>query len=404
MHGSENCDHITVDQPRSLFAAVCFSAVAIIVFNALPVIMGVASDTLGLAADQIGLLASVELGGIGLASVSGLFWIRKLHWRRTVLIGTLVLATGNVLSIFADSATTLFVLRFLTGLLGEGVIFTVAIAAIGDARDTDRAFAFSIVGQVGLGMLALFSFPYIAHSMGYAGVMGIMAILAVACLVLLPWLPVGGAKEAETNGLAQLDASANSITTPLIGLSGMACWFVGLSGIWAFVERIGIEVPMTQTAVGTLLSLGLGLGAVASLVVALIGDRYGRFWPPLAAVALHVLICFLFAGKLNVIIYAVLVLSFTFVWNSGLPFLLGLIADSDSSGKMVVLIVSTQAFANTAGPLIAGQTIQLGGLASVGLFSGFFSLLALAIFAIFIYRVKSLLALKPRVFGTSVER
>ena len=67
---------VTIDQPLPLVATVTFSAVAIIIFNALPVIMGVASDSLGLSATQLGLLASVELGGIGLTSVSGLFWIR----------------------------------------------------------------------------------------------------------------------------------------------------------------------------------------------------------------------------------------------------------------------------------------------------------------------------------------
>jgi predicted MFS family arabinose efflux permease len=388
-------NNISVDLPRSLFATVCFSAVAIIIFNALPVIMGVASDTLGLNSEQLGLMAAVELAGIGLTSISGLIWIRKVRWRRAVLLGTLTLATGNVLSIFADSASTLIPLRFLTGLLGEGVIFTVAIAAIGDARNADRAFAYSIVGQVGLGMVALWCFPYIALSMGYAGVMGVMAALALACLVLLPWLPAGGEKAVEPGALAPIDAAANSFVTPLIGLLGMVCWFIGLSGIWAFVERIGSQVPIPQTTIGMLLSLGLGLGALASLTVALVGDRYGRFWPPLAAIAVHALICFLLAGKLTVFMYSALVLSFTFVWNIGLPFFLGLIADSDSGGRMVVLLVSAQAFGNTLGPLIAGQIIEVKGMASVGFSSALFCLLALMIVALFIYRARKILNLKP---------
>jgi predicted MFS family arabinose efflux permease len=127
----------------------------------------------------------------------------------------------------------------------------------------------------------------------------------------------------------------------------------------------------------------------------LVGDRYGRFWPPLAAIAVHALICFLLAGKLTVFMYSALVLSFTFVWNIGLPFFLGLIADSDSGGRMVVLLVSAQAFGNTLGPLVAGQIIEVNGMASVGFSSALFCLLALMIVALFIYRARKMLNLKP---------
>ena len=390
-----NNNSFTKDQPRSLFAAVSFSAVAIIIFNALPVIMGVASDALALSAEQMGVMASAELGGIGLTSVSGLFWIRKLPWRRAVLFGTLALAAGNVLSIFAETASTLIALRFLTGLVGEGVVFTVAIAAIGDAKNTDRAFAYSIVGQVGLGMVALWGFPYIALAAGFAGIMCTMTVLALACLVLLPWLPAGGVKVLAPEGPALVAAGSGSNSIPLLGLLGMVCWFIGLSGIWAFLERIGMEVPMQQTSIGSLLSLGLGLGALASLAVALIGDRYGRYWPPLAAIAAHAVLCFLFGGQLTAFAYGLMVLLITFVWNIGLPYLLGLIADSDSTGRMVVLVVTAQAFGNTLGPLVAGQVVELRGLSSVGYSSALFCLLALMILGFFMYRVRLMLSLKP---------
>lgn len=397
-----NTNSVTIDQPLPLIAAVNFGAVAIIIFNALPVIMGVASDTLGLSAEQLGLLASLELAGIGLTSVSGLFWIRKISWRRAVLIGTLVLAAGNVLSAFAGGASTLIALRFFTGLLGEGVIFTVAIAAIGDSRNADRAFAYSIVGQVGLGMVALWSFPYVAASLGFPGVMGVMAVLAVLSLLLLPWLPAGGEKIEPSDKAGQSGVAAGAITTPLIGLFGIVVWFIGLSGIWAFVERIGIEIPLEQTTIGMLLSLGLGLGALASLLVALVGDRYGRFWPPLSALVLHAIICFFFAGELTVFVYGALVLLFTFIWNIGLPYLLGLIADSDASGRLVVLIVSAQAFGNTIGPLVAGQVVESKGLASVGISSALFCIMAFGVFAFFVYRVKTSVAQKPATGNASL--
>jgi predicted MFS family arabinose efflux permease len=376
---------VNVNQPMSLFVVVAYSAIAVLIFNALPVIMGVASDALALSDQQLGLLASLELAGIGITSVSGLYWIRRVSWRPTVALGILALVVGNTLSAFASGATELIALRFFTGLLGEGVIFTVAIAAIGDAEKTDRAFAFSIVGQVALGMVALGSFPYVAQAAGYSGVMGVMAVLALLSLFLLPWLPASGGGAVDTAA----DGAAPLITwLPLLGLLAMLFWFLGLSGIWTFVERIGVEIPLTQQRVGSLLSLGLGLGALASLTVALVGDRYGRRWPPLAAIAIHVLMCIGFTGTLTATAFGAMVLIFTFVWNLGLPYILGMICDSDASGRLVVLIVSAQAFGNTAGPLIAGNVAAQYGVSGVGWSSAGLCAVALCVAVVFAYHFR----------------
>lgn len=381
--------NITIDSPRSLFATVALGSVAIVVFNALPVILGVASDSLGLLPNELGMLAFVELGAIGLCSVSGLYWIRRVPWRPTVMVASLLLVAGNVLSaVFVDLAS-LVTVRFLTGLFGEGVIFTITMAAIGDARDPDRAYAYAIVGQVGLGMAALWGFPLLAESIGYQGVMGAMAALALLGFLLIPWLPAGGQKPTSPDTTAQVASEAGAFTTTFLGLGGITIWFLGLSGIWAFMERIGADIPVAQTTVGALLAVALGLGALASLLVALVGDRYGRYWPPLAVLVVHAILCLILAGPISAFIYGALVLSFTFVWNIGLPYLLGLIADSDVTGRLVVLIVSAQALGNAAGPLLAGKLIEVYGIGGVGTSSALLCLTAFVIVALFIYRMRS---------------
>ena len=391
---------VTVDSRRALFAAIALSAVSILIFNALPVVMGVASDHLLLTAEQMGLLASAELGGIGLVATSGFWWIRRVSWRKASAAGLLVMAVGNLLSISMNSGVELIALRFLVGLLGEGVVFTIAMATIGDARNPDRAFALSIVGQVGLGMLALWAFPLIALSLGYAGVMGTMVVLALLSLTLLQWLPRGGEKPQPDSSQTLDSDTRAAFTTPLFGLIAIVFWFVGLSGIWAFVERVGLLVGLSQTTVGSLLALGLGAGVLGSLLAAWVGDRYGRLWQPPAAVGGHVLMCLLFTWQLNAPIYAALVLGFTFVWNVGLPYLLGLIADSDTSGRLVVLIVSAQALGNTLGPLAAGAVVEDHGLQAVGMSSAFFCTLSLLFLGLFVSRCRARLGFPMHAPGT----
>ena len=105
---------------------------------------------------------------------------------------------------------------------------------------------------------------------------------------------------------------------------------------------------------------------------------------------MHIAMCLLFAGQLTALAYGSVVLSFTFVWNIGLPYLLGLIADSDATGRLVVLIISSQALGNTIGPLVAGGVAERGGLDAVGLSSAGFCLVALALLSLFILRCRAM--------------
>jgi predicted MFS family arabinose efflux permease len=381
---------VAVDEPRALFAAVSLSAIAILVFNALPVIVGVASDSLALGDDQVGLLASLELAGIGITATSGLLWIRRVRWRRAALLALLILAAGNLLSLQVGSANQLLALRFLVGLTGEGLLFTIAMTAIGDARQADRAYAFAIIGQIALGAIALWAFPLLAAAGGFAAVMGTKAGLALLGMPLLLWLPNGGAKPSEAATGPDTVSRAIPLWLPLTGLAAMFIWFVGLGGIWAFIERIGVAIGIPQATVGTLLAAGLAGGLLSSGLAAWLGDRYGRLWPPLVAVGLHALMCLVIAGGVNTITFTIVVLAFTFVWNLGLPYLLGLIANSDSSGKLVVLIVSAQAFGNTIGPLLAGKVATGWGENAIGLSSAACCALALAVVSLFLWHVRHL--------------
>ena len=82
-----------------------------------------------------------------------------------------------------------------------------------------------------------------------------MVTLALLSLTLLQWLPRGGEKpQPESSQTRESDTRA-AFTTPLFGLIAIVFWFVGLSGIWAFVERVGLLVGLSQTTVGSLLAL-----------------------------------------------------------------------------------------------------------------------------------------------------
>ncbi|MGI9288016.1 MAG: MFS transporter [Pseudomonadales bacterium] len=382
---NKNIKTVDINSTWVVIVAVLLSAASVMVFNAQPVILGVASDQLGLSPGQLGMLATAEIGGIGIASVTAVFWIRRLSWRTAAMAGLCVMIAGNLLSALFDQFLPLALTRFFIGLLGEGVVFAVAIGVIGDTEDSDRAFAFTLAGQVGFGMVGLWGFPYLAQPWGYDGIVICLGAIALASLFLLRWVPLHGIKETV---VAEASVESAPLLPVFLGLGAMFLWFTGLSGVWAFIERMGIESGLAQTQVGSILALGMALGMLGALLASWVGDRYGRFWQPVVSLVAHMGLSIVLATSDSPNPYIISVLSFTFIWNIGLPYLLGLIANADVSGRFVVLIIAAQAFGNALGPSIAGSVASAENLTMIGFTASGFCLLSLLIYSLFVVQVK----------------
>lgn len=368
-----------VDQPVTLFTALLLSAVAVLVFNVEPIYLGVLQEHRGLDPSQLGLLVGAEIGGIGFASVAAVFWVRRISWRRAMLFGVAVLIVGNLASAFVEQFTELLTLRGLVGFFGAGTLFAVVNTLFGDTRVPARTFALSIFSQVGLGMLGLLVFPAVAAEWGYAGVLVGMTIPAVLGAFLLGTIPHAGSRSPDT----VVGGAAVSVLPVFVGLAVMLAWFAGLSSLWAFLERIGVEAGFSHGSVGQLLAAGMGLGALSSLVVSVIGNRFGRLWQPAFSIAAHLVLALLVVRVGAQWVYVAAVLSFTLIWNIGLPYLLGGIAAADVQGRLLVLLVAAQAMGNTAGPIIGGYIAEDLGFRAVGYNCALFSLVALLLYSAF---------------------
>ena len=377
------CEQAEINHPLALICAVLFSGVAVLVFNVEPVYLGVMSTHLGFTATELGTIVGVEIGAIGMASVLGVYWIRRVNWRSAMLFGVVVMVAGNTLAIFATDFLSLLLLRAIVGLLGEGVLFSIVNTMFGDTRVPARMFAISLFAQVGLGMLGFLALPSIASDWGYQGVIAAMTLPALVAAGFLYWFPRQGLPQ---EGLA---ADAKSSVSIWFGLAAMFLWFVGLSSLWAFVERIGAERGFASGELGQWLAIGLGAGAFISLVVAGVGNRFGRRWQPPFTISLHLLTGLLVASFEAPLLLIFVVLTFTVIWNLGLPYMLDLIAEADVTGRLIVLFVAAQAAGNTAGPVIGGVLADSYGYGVIGYNCAVFCSVALATCLLFIRRLST---------------
>ena len=368
---------------KQLAAAILLCVPATGFFNVLPVFLGAAAEDFGLTPDKVGFLSAVETGALAFASLLGPFWIKRFNWRSTAIVATTMILAGNLLTLTVKSYEALLIIRMLTGLFGEGIGFSLSIAAVSESEKPDRAFGFLIIVQVVAGAIGLIALPGLIAIWGMPPVLLYLALLALVVLPVLIWMPLASVKTR----IVDPERITFPIYIPLIGLSALAIWCLNIGAYWSFVERIGDHSGVGAQTIGFALSLGMLASLVGGVAAAGAGDRYGRIWPFCLTLLVHAGIVYPLVTALTGIKLALIVISYNLAWNFGMPYLMGLIATSDSSARMAVLMPVSQSLGVGAGAAIAGILANQYGYPSISLFISGCCLLGMILFIPFSLRV-----------------
>jgi len=365
---------VDINSARSILAAIGIMAIAPMFFLIMPLYVGALADDLGLENRQIGVLTSTELVGTSLASLLGLFWIRRFAWRRAIVASVALLLVGNVASILIGAALApLLGLRFATG-FASGSLMCVAVANLGDTDRADRNFALGIVGQLCVSGSFLFALPPLVERWGVAAVFALFSALPVLMLSGLRHLPTRGKAPPPA------DLPVGSTLVPLWGLFGSACFFVAATSVWAFVERIGVNAGFSSGFIGTALGFSTIVSIAGAFAASWLAGRVGRIWPMVIA-ALGQIACLpLLVEGVSPAVYVVAVLLYSVFWNLWVPFQMGVIAEADTSGRFVVLITFFQAAGVAIGPVLATRFLSGDNYLAVNWMGGIFAVLSLLLF------------------------
>ena len=368
---------------KQLTTAILLCLPGVTFFNILPVYLGAVSEEFGLGPDKIGYLSAIEMGALALASLLGPFWIRRFDWRKLAVFVILVMLAGNLLTLVVESYETLLIVRMLTGLFGEGIAYTLAVAAVSESEKPDRGFALLAMAQVTAGAIGLFCLPGLIAIWGMAPVLLYLILLALVVLPLLKWMPVQSAKMQ----MQQTGQLAFPVYIPLIGLSVLAIWCLNLGAFWGFVERIGDAAGMDGQTIGIALGLGMLAGIPGSAAAAWMSDKHGRIWPFCVTLFAHAVLMYPLITALTGMKLALIMISYNLTWNFGMPYLMGLIATSDSSARMAVLMPVSMSLGVGLGSAFAGILASQHGFASISLFAAGCCLIAMFLFVTFGLRI-----------------
>jgi len=337
-----------------LAAIVIFAAITPTVMLAAPVIAAQFGAQLGLQSAQIGDLISAELAAMSLATIPAWWWQSRLNWRTVARVSAVVFILANIASIWAETFTALFWLRFASA-LGGGTLMVLCLSSAVASSNRDRTYALWVSGQLVFAAVALWILPGLFARFDLK-----VLYIGLAALLVLSFPLTGAFPAAAPSVKPVLQTAGESGNWLSIGLAltAVLLFYIGLISVWAFVGTIAETSGIPGGKTGQLLSIATVMGIVGSLSAALIGNRGARALWLLLGYGLMALSVLLLLGIPGVVRFAICAIIFKYVWTFVLPFIVSSIADMDRNGQLVNSMNLVIGGGLAIGPAIAGRMLQ----------------------------------------------
>ena len=318
----------------------------------IPITVGAISETLALTVGGAGLMAVAEVGGWSAGSFVAALRIHCWDRRLMGLGSVMVILIGQLISILAGEAATMWSGRLIAG-VGSGVLGATMFATMGATTHPERNFALQFTATTGAMVVLFPAMSIIGERFGSDGLFLSYSLLTVAISPALAFLPRRTATSIGTTTQGGLNLSAATTA-----LSGLLLCFMAHGSVWTYVERIGSGIGLNATQIGLVLSASAAFGLFAGTCSALLATRVKRLMA-LSAGILTTLLC-----ALCIVLvahqwwFACSVVLFYGGWLFSMPYVLGTLASLDPHGRIVALGASLQTAGLACGPALAANFLQ----------------------------------------------
>ncbi len=237
-------------------------------------------------ATQLGTIAAIELAGLSVGSLSGLYWQRRWPWRHVAWISIAVAIAGNAGCITSKDFAGVCFLRGIVGVSG-GLLSALYSAVLANSRSPGRIIAVTTFIQIGVEAVFMLSTASVFERLGSSGLFLLMAGLFVVLLPLVrllpPRWPAGGLAERGETHTQQGSPRAYALLLAFIP------FIVVQTGVYTFFGEFGrlvahLSVEATLRAVG----ISIVLSSLGSVAAYLLDDRIGLRLPISAAILLMI--------------------------------------------------------------------------------------------------------------------
>lgn len=342
-------------------------------FMVLPYEISVMGTAFGLSQGHSSWIATAEMLALALSAVASARSVARKDKRLATGVGMAIASVGAAASL-GTSTLALFVLaRILFG-GGLGVVAAATNALPADHKQPERIYAFMMVAlALVFSALIYVTTPVIAQ-FGSSGLFGTELAMILAFALLLKWLPRGHIAD----GAARVVSTALPRGSRPV-LAAVTLMFVAQAGTWAFADQAGIALGMSETYLTTLFTISAMAMLVGAAAAALLGLRLGLRIPLAIGFLVQVYIAVAIYCQSNTVLFAAGVVLLSASSSFALPYLQGLLAEIDESGRAVALSGAGINFGGAAGPLIGGVVSFVPGLAPLGIGLSLLLLIGLAL-------------------------
>jgi predicted MFS family arabinose efflux permease len=330
----------------------------------MPVLMIGLAERFHWSEAESGLLATIELGALALASISGLYWQKRRNWRWLAIAATLVIVVANLAATRVSGFSGLACARLVAG-AGSGILVALYFAYLPGTRNPDRIGSIATFAQVVSQVGGYYVSSWLLQQWGLNGLYVLIAIIAAMLLPFAKWIPNGSERSVESAVDHRKD-SKPTLGDRLPGIAGLlanAFFFAALTGLYAFLGEFGQNIArlsdeQTVHAIALAAALAL-LGPVASY---LISRRFGFLWPILgSAVGVMAVFVSLAHGGYGYVGFLVLISALLILWNFAQPYSWAIMVAVDE--RLTVAVPGAQFAGIAVGPAIIGLGIQRTGIA-----------------------------------------
>lgn len=352
-----------------------------LIYNILPLILGGLGAQHGFTDTQLGDIGAAYFIGFTLVTISAPAWVRTINWRRAVALGLCITAVLFVASAYASSVLHLQIIFALAG-AAMVLVYTPMLTCLGDHSDPDRAIGSSLAFQVGLAALFAYALPaFIIPAVGANATFFSLAILSLISLALISRIPGHGRVHVDREKLSSILQNMKQGSRPAwIGLLGIAVFYIGITGTWAFVDRIARAQGLDSSFVGFAISIALIGGGAGALAPAILGNRFGRAPMMVAGIAIMWAGLYLLSASISGFTFLVSVNLVNIGWNLTIAYVIAQIAVSDRNGYIMPMVPAAISVGAALAPAIGGRLLELGGATALIASMALILLVALAFF------------------------
>lgn len=322
--------------------------------NAIPAYLAALGLVRHFTEAQTGLVAMADIAGITIGSFGCAVlpqMVKRLNWRRTVILGLVLALAADALSAFATSLPALLVLRPLAG-IGCGMAMAVVYAVMAEG-DAARNLGVFTVAQLGFGWLAVLAMGAVSAQFGAYGLFGLITATIAIALVATTAVPPASTRRslALTSGKP---AVGRVSALGWAGIGSVVLFYTGVVAVYSYLVYMGAAWGVKQDVADSSAAYVLFAGMFGGAAAALIGSRYGFVRPMIigfAGLLIATALFFVIAPVQGFIPLAML-FGFCFSYVLNYQFEAVVTVDPTSSTAMFVNVAALIGF--SAGPMIGG--------------------------------------------------